>query len=189
MHRSLNSRRQRVLPDRQRGAALAISLLILTVLTLLGIAALRSSRLELRLSQNAESRVNALQTAQAMADSVTQADSNLSIGAGPAYVACFKPTSNDTQPDNLPFVCTSSGVAVANAVQLRSYTYAQVLREAPEFLTTGTLRGAGDSSRAYDFARFTVTGGYDHSAQGFGAAEVVQGVLKLHAKPQGVTYQ
>ena len=46
---------------RQAGAALATSLLILSVLTLLGLAAMRGSKTELRLSQNAESRVNALQ--------------------------------------------------------------------------------------------------------------------------------
>ena len=44
---------------RQQGAALATTLLILTVLTLLGLAAMRGSRLELKLAQNAESRVNA----------------------------------------------------------------------------------------------------------------------------------
>ncbi|HET7797678.1 MAG TPA: PilX N-terminal domain-containing pilus assembly protein, partial [Nevskia sp.] len=59
-------------PRRQQGAALATALLILIVLTLLGLAAMRGSRLELRLSQNAESRVNALQSAQAIADGVTQ---------------------------------------------------------------------------------------------------------------------
>ena len=62
-------------------------------------------------------------------------------------------------------------------------------REAPEFLSTAALRGAGNSGRSYDYARFTVIGGYDHSSEGFGAAEVVQGVLKLHAKSGGVSYQ
>ncbi len=169
----------------QKGAALAISLLILIVLTLLGIAAMRSSRLELRLSQNAESRVNALQSAQAIADGVTQSDANLSVSAGAGYVACYKPSDSAKQPDTLPFAC----VAPTLSAPLNAYTYAQVLREAPEFLTTATLRGAGNSSRSYDFARFTVTGGYDHSADSFGAAEIVQGVLKLHSKPQGVNYQ
>jgi hypothetical protein len=59
----------------------------------------------------------------------------------------------------------------------------------PEFLTTATLRGSGNSSRSYDFASFNVTGGYDSSTNGFGAAEVTQGTLKLHAKSQGVSYQ
>ncbi len=72
---------------------------------------------------------------------------------------------------------------------LADHTYAQVIRESPEFLTTATLRGAGDSGRSYDFARFTVTGGFDSSTNGFGAAEVTQGTLKLHAKPQGLNYQ
>ena len=72
---------------RQRGAALATALLILIVLTLLGLAAMRSSRLELKLSQNAESRVNARQSAQAIADGITQVDANLAIGSGPGFLA------------------------------------------------------------------------------------------------------
>ncbi|GAC1620895.1 MAG: hypothetical protein NVS9B10_03120 [Nevskia sp.] len=179
----------------QDGAALAVSLLILIVLTLLGIAAMRSSRLELKLSQNAESRINALETAQAVADAVTQSDSNLSISAGPGFIGCYVAS---VVPDSLPnasldqYPCSDSTTVrspLALSTALPGYTYAQALRETPEFLTTAALRGAGNSGRSYDFARFTVTGGYDSSAAGFGAAEVTQGTLKLHTKPQGVTYQ
>ena len=189
---------------RQTGAALAISLLILFVMTLLGIAAMRSSRLELKLAQNAESRVNALQTAQAVADAVTQSDSNLSVSAGPGYIGCFASSGTDSggfslAPDTLPnasldqYPCsdsaTTSTALTFGVTTLPSHVYAQAIRETPEFLTTATLRGGGNSGRSYDFARFTVTGGYDSSAAGFGAAEVTQGTLKLHAKSQGVNYQ
>lgn len=172
---------------RQRGAALATALLILTVLTLLGLAAMRGSKMELRLSQNAESRVNALQSAQAIADGLTQNDANLAIGNGPGHSACYVP--DDDLPDSLPFSCSSPSLAAPTDAALQAWTYARVLREEPEFLSAAALRGAGNSGRSYDFARFTVTGGYDHSAEGFGAAEVVQGVLKLHTKPTGLNYQ
>lgn len=180
---------KRSMRGQQRGAALATALLILSVLTLLGLAAMRGSKTELRLSQNAESRVNALQSAQAIADGVTQNDANLSIGNGPGYSACYVPGSSGSAPDSLPFTCASPTLAAPGDTALQSWTYARVLREDPEFLSAAALRGAGNSGRAYDYARFTVTGGYDHSAQGFGAAEVIQGVLKLHAKPTGVSYQ
>lgn len=174
---------------RQRGAALATALLILIVLTLLGLAAMRSSRLELKLSQNAESRVNARQSAQAIADGITQIDANLAIGSGPGFLACYRPASGIAQPDSLPFSCAAPSLPAPADEALRAYSYARVQREAPEFLTTATLRGAGNSGRSYDYARFTVTGGYDHGREGFGAAEVEQGVLKLHARPGGVSYQ
>lgn len=174
---------------RQAGAALATSLLILSVLTLLGLAAMRGSKTELRLSQNAESRVNALQSAQAIADGVTQNDGNLTIGTGPGYSACYVPSSSGSGPDSLPFTCSSPSLAAPDDTALQSWTYARVVREDPEFLSAAALRGAGNSGRSYDYARFTIIGGYDHSAQGFGASEVVQGVLKLHAKPTGVSYQ
>ncbi len=171
----------------QGGAALATSLLILTVLTLLGLAAMRGSKMELRLSQNAESRVNALQSAQAIADGVTQNDANLAVGNGPGYSACYVPGSD--APDSLPFTCATATLAAPGDAALQAWTYARVLREDPEFISAAALRGAGNSGRSYDYARFTITGGYDHSAAGFGAAEVVQGVLKLHAKTTGVNYQ
>lgn len=173
----------------QHGAALATALLILIVLTLLGLAAMRGSRLELKLSQNAESRVNARQSAQAIADGITQIESSLAISSGPGYRACYRPASGEAQPDSLPFACTSSTLAAPADGGLHAHTYALAQREAPEFLSTATLRGAGNSGRSYDYARFTVIGGYDHSSEGFGAAEVVQGVLKLHAKSGGVSYQ
>ena len=73
----------------QRGAALATALLILIVLTLLGLAAMRGSRLELKLSQNAESRVNARQSAQAIADGITRARAAIASGAARAKVDAY----------------------------------------------------------------------------------------------------
>jgi len=187
---------------RERGAALVISLLVLIMLTLLGIAAMRSSRVELKLSQNAESRINALQTAQAVADAVSQSSSNLSIATGPGFVGCYAASGSDANgnslaPNTLPdpvldqYPCAGTGTttALSGTQTLPAYTYGQVVRQSPEFLTTAALRGGGDSARSYDFASFNVTGGYDNTNQGFGAAEVTQGTLKLHAKTQGVTYQ
>jgi len=182
---------------RQAGAALAVSLLILIVLTLLAIAAMRSSRVELRLSQNTESHVASLQTAQALADLLTQTDANLPIFAGPGYVGCFT-GSGSSAPDTVPnttqdqYPCadtTTAKTAISISSALSDHSYAQVVRETPEFLTTAAMRGSGNSSRSYDFAKFTVTGGYDNTTNGFGAAEVRQGSLKLHAKAQGVSYQ
>lgn len=173
----------------QQGAALATTLLILTVLTLLGLAAMRGSRLELKLAQNAESRVNARQSAQAIADGITQVEASLAISSGPGFRACYLPPSGSDQPDSVPFSCSSATLTAPADDGLREHTYALAQRETPEFLTTATLRGAGNSGRSYDYARFTVIGGYDNSSNGFGAAEIVQGVLKLHAKSGGVTYQ
>lgn len=51
---------------RQQGAALAIALLMLVIITLLGVAAVRATQVELRLSQNAESRMSAQQSAETM---------------------------------------------------------------------------------------------------------------------------
>lgn len=45
------------------------------------------------------------------------------------------------------------------------------------------------SAKNYDFARFTATGGYDRSGDGMSAAEITEGILRLHTKVVGVNYE
>ncbi|MDB5986659.1 MAG: hypothetical protein JWR16_1712, partial [Nevskia sp.] len=97
----------------------------------------------------------------------------------------------------LPSVAASG---VANP--LPRNTYAQVLRNDPEFLSPSAVRGAETSGRNYDFASFTVVAGYDNSTPvdsnanatsasqpAAGASEVVEGLYVRHSKSTGVTYQ
>ncbi len=172
---------------RQSGAALAVSLLMLVILTLIGIAAMRVGRLELRLSQNAESRVNAQQRAQSLADAVlNQSSANLPIQAGTGALGCFI-SGGDTAPAVVPFSCNGVAPTLPSNTST-DFGYSQVTREQPEFVTPAALRD-GTSGRSYDFARFTVVAGYDNTGNGMGAAEVGIGVLRLHVQPTGVTYQ
>ena len=60
---------------RQDGAILVISLVILVAITLLTISSMRSSNIGLRMAQNEESRIAAVQGAQALAEPVIAASS------------------------------------------------------------------------------------------------------------------
>jgi hypothetical protein len=185
----------------ERGAALAVSLIILVILTLLGIAAMRASRLELRLSQNAESRMQALEAAQALGDAITNTASNLNISQGLGYSACYLASNLTLNPsiqaaDPLFANCTANTLNLPSAMANYSYGYALAKRDTPEFVTVGAIRGAGLSGRSYNFARFVVIAGYDDTGNslnpsevGQGAAEINRGILKLNVKPQGVNYQ
>lgn len=64
----------------QRGAALVIGMLFTIVLTVLGVAAIRSSSTGTRMARNAEARINGFQQAQAAADYVAAEALNLNLG-------------------------------------------------------------------------------------------------------------
>lgn len=181
-------------PSDQHGAALAVSLVMLVILTLLGIAAMRSSRLSLRLSQNAESRITALENAQATADNISSNPTvNFPVASGLPYVNCFANPTSDVA-NHIPSASTAAGswqscLTTTLTLVDPSFRYAQVIRESPEFVSAAALRGLAGSGRAYDYARFSVIAGFDNSDSGMGAAEVAVGKMVQHVKPTGVTYQ
>ncbi|MDO9451470.1 MAG: PilX N-terminal domain-containing pilus assembly protein [Stagnimonas sp.] len=172
-------------PATQRGAALAIALLMLVIITLLGVAAVRTTQVELKLSQNAESRMTAIQGAESMVSFVTNGTS-LPVDGNENFAACVLPSAVTTQS----FTCISPSIDLSLATApLQAHGYALVRRELPLFVEVNVLREAELSARNYDFARFTVTGGYDRSGDGMSAAEITEGTLKLHTKVSGVNYE
>ncbi len=171
----------------QRGAALAIALLMLVIITLLGVAAVRATQVELKLSQNAESRMTAVQAAESMVGLVTNS-TNLPVNEDQAFVTCMKAASVTTALFACPSSTAQIDVSAATAA-LQSHGYALVKRETPLFVEVNVLREAELSAKNYDFARFTVTGGYDRSGESLSAAEVTVGILRLHPKIAGVSYE
>lgn len=178
------------LRNRQTGAALGIALLILLIITILGVAAVRATQVELKLSQNAESRMAATQAAQSMVAFVSTAD-NMPVNDNIGYHACVRAGSVSL---GIVPVCASSTTAIALTgitAPLLAHGYAEVRREQPLFVEVNVLRAVGSelSAKNYDFARFTATGGYDRSSEGMSAAEITEGILRLHTKVVGVNYE
>ena len=171
---------------RQTGVALATALIVLVILTLLGVAAMRASRLELRMSNNSQSQLSSLQQAQSIADAVVANSSNISVQPGTNYFFCFSAAAPyaPAHPPSPPF--TSSGGCASYTIGSVTYTllgsivmpsvavvgvvnplpqnaYAQVLRNNPEFLPPTAVRNAETSGRSFNFTSFTVIAGYDNS--------------------------
>ena len=63
-------RRQYKFAAKQQGAILVVSLMFLIAITLFTVSSMRSSNIGLRIAQNEESRVAAVQAAQALADAM-----------------------------------------------------------------------------------------------------------------------
>lgn len=170
----------------QRGAALVIALVFLIAITLLGLTSIRSSTMELRMAMNEETRITALEQAQAMIDLVKSDEDNLPVQTGVAgsTVNCYV-VDNYTPPSNIP--CTHATKTVnldTETGQLDGNVYTLVTRLTPA--TSPAPRGLGMSGDKFDVALFGVVGGYDRSDEGLGASEIEQGLIKPLPKARGI---
>lgn len=175
---------------RQHGAALAVALLILVVITLLGVAAVRATQTELKLAQNSESRMTAVQSAQSMVSLIP--NELLPVNGDENFRACYRPSPDGNALRTPLFTCAPTDAEIpltAAPVALQDFGYLLVRREQPLFVQVNVLRDAATSAKTYDFARFTITGGYDRSGDGLSAAEITEGQLRLHTKIAGVNYE
>lgn len=171
----------------QRGAALGVSLFILIILTLLGLTAMRGSALSMRLAANEEARLNANESAQALIDaqllSATVVANNFPLtNTLNATIACYPEGLVLGQaPLHAPFTCALPGKTppTSHEGKFESSSYLEIFREAgpggQPFVTGNSVPTGGNSYRVL-YARFRITGGYDRSTEGMGAAEVTQGV-------------
>lgn len=179
------------IPTRQNGIALATALIFLVIITLLGLVAVRSSTTELRLAHNEQIRVEALEAAQAVVDSVLNNPQNLPINSNIDYLACFdsgtrgthmpcpaeKATLVLTQNDEPVQPSTPADECDPNADIFASGIYAESRRLPPEDVPVpGALFTSMDKFHA---AAFSVRGQYACGNTGLGSADIEQGVLIL----------
>ncbi len=176
----------------QQGAALATALFFMIVITLLGLAAMRSGRTDLRLALNEESRVQALQSAQSLLEDLLLDADNLAVLPGSGYVqSCYISDLLDASvlAAKQGFDCGSSSndASVLSDGPLKKYGYTLIERESvagSDFAPVSALR-RGDSGAQFKLASFTVLSGYDRTMSSraadapeesnFAAAEVSQG--------------
>lgn len=158
----------------QRGVALATALVFLVVITLVGLVAMRSSVVELRLARNTQFEIEAAQTAQAVVDAVVANLDNFSVDLQPGGIACYDSGSD------APAACGAAFAAnlldVQNAL-FQDGIYAEVRRLPPaQVPPPAPLLTSMDKFSA---AAFAVRGQYNRAAAGLGAADIEQGVLRL----------
>lgn len=162
---------------RQSGAALAVSLVLLVVITLLGIAAMRSSALELTMAGNQQLRMEAVERAQSIVDAVHNNGSAFVVSDSSGYTNCTNnvPLNADgTDP------CHERSLVLPTSMFTTTVDMAKVIREDPPVIAPP--RGLGTSIVAFDAAPFSIEASYDERANGAGRAEVVQGSIVLVPK-------
>lgn len=178
-------------PARQHGIALATALIFMVVITILGLVAVRSSTTELRLAHNAQVRVEALQAAQAVVDSVISNPANLPVSADPDFLLCYDSGANGSHkacpsehaglvlatPQNLTVASAPAGECDPQASLFQSGVYAEARRLPPEDVPVpGAFLTSMDK---FHMAAFSVRGQYACGNTGLGSADIEQGVLKL----------
>ncbi|MDH3377863.1 MAG: pilus assembly PilX N-terminal domain-containing protein [Gammaproteobacteria bacterium] len=181
------------LPNRQRGVALAVAMILLLGVTVVSVASLNTSLLELVMAGNEEARMSAFQKAQAGLDAV---EKELCTD----YVAFFAPydttgASSCTSGGFDGKTCDNTTLALpadyddpddlANT-QIRVARFAQVERSSPrgddsvdpaDFDNVSCSVGYRPSSAAKTYASLIFESKYDAIASRGGRAQLAQGYL------------
>lgn len=154
----------------QTGAALVTTLLILVVVTLASLAAIRSSRLELRMAGNMESKLQSFQTAQAMADAVYATPAMIPVIGAPGYTVCT-PTMTTCDRNDISIAQLDHHIASGELVGVVQHTGEGIVP-----------RGLETSADKFGAVRYRINATFDRTDQNLGRADIVQGMLVLVPK-------
>jgi Tfp pilus assembly protein PilX len=148
--------------SKQRGSGMLAALILILSLTFLGVAATRTSVMELRMARNLEEEMNIFQTAQAAVDSVISDTANLPV-SGPL----FTPTT--VTLSGTPFDTVTGEVLTAQAERT-------VDCGPPPRIAKGA------SLRSFSSFSYRISADVDKLATGKGRSYVRQGYLVLGPK-------
>ncbi len=166
----MNNRRQAPL-KRQQGAILMIALLFLVTITLLTVSSMRSSNIGLRMAQNEEARIAAVQAAQALADAIVANPASTPVVGKSGYTACTAGQANCDRQD-LPVEDSMLAYEIAtNHISARVERTGSVFRPPPRVVES--------SIDKFTSASFRVTTTYDRVDEGLGRQQITEGVLVL----------
>lgn len=151
-----------------------ISLIFLIAITLLSVASMRSSNINLRMAQNEESRVAADQAAQALADAIVSKPESTPVVGISGYTVC---TIGEYDCDRYDLAVSDSMLAASidsNFISARVERTGTVFRPPPRIVES--------SIDKFSSASFRVTATYDRTADGLGYRQISEGVLVLVPK-------
>jgi len=160
--------------QKQSGAILVITLIFLVAITLITISSMRSSKIGLHMAQNEESRVTAVQAAQALADVIVANPASTPVVGTTGYTVCTAGQSG----------CNRNDLAVNNDVLYSAvasnHLSARVERTGNVF--SPPPRIVESSIDKFTSASFKVITEYDRADEGLGRQQITEGVLVLVPK-------
>jgi len=157
--------------DKQRGVVLFISLIMLIVIGMLSVSLMGMSRVEMRMANNEEARISALQMAQGMSDIIVADPDKTPVVGGAGYTICAGSSEGcDATMTNLPDNYLTTAVT-------DGYLSASATRADPEFRPPP--RGMGFSASKFVGTSFRLRSIYDRTEDGQGYGAVEEGVIVL----------
>lgn len=157
--------------QKQQGAILVIALMFLVAITLFTISSMRSSNIGLHMAQNEESRLAAIQAAQALADVIVANPASTPVFGKSGFTACTA-GQQGCDRDNLPI----SDPTIAGEVATYHLS-ARVERTGGEFQPPP--RAVESSIDKFTSASFRVITTFDRIDDGLGRQQITEGVLVL----------
>lgn len=169
----------------QSGAALFVALMFLIIITMLSLAAMRSSMLELRMASNQELKNTAFQHAQAVLDATIGDSGNMPTLAGVGDTNCMGSDPGASGTCELSSVELDEGYLATNTEFFDGditdgEVYSRVTRLAP--LERAAPRSIGTSLSTFSVATYEVDAVYDLSNIGQGRARLREGLMLLISK-------
>jgi len=160
-----------VYADRQRGVVLFICLIMLVIIGMLSVSLMGMSRVELRMANNEEARISALQMAQGLSDIIVADPDKTPVVGGAGYKICTVGYSGcdadmTALPDNALKEAVTNGHLSASAT-----------RADPEFRPPP--RGMGFSASKFVGTSFGLRSTYDRTEDGLGYGAVEEGLIVL----------
>ena len=162
------------LQRKQSGAILIVALAFLVVITLFTVSAMRSSKIGLYMAQIEESRITAMQAAQALADAIVANPASTPVTGSTGYKAC---TSGQQGCDRYDLPVENgllySAVASPN-MRARVERTGNVFQPPPRVIESSIDKVTS--------ASFTVVTEFDRIDDGLGRSQITEGVLVLVPK-------
>lgn len=157
--------------NRQRGGVLLISVIFLIVMGLMGLAAMQTSRLELRMAGNEELRLGAHQVAQSLVDAVIATPAMTPVIGGAGFTLCT-PGLADCDRDSLFMPAAELQGEID-----QGHLTGRAMMTAPS--NSPPPRGLGYSADKFVATAFEVNTRYDRADEGLGQADITQGLIIL----------
>lgn len=156
---------------KQDGAILIIALMFLVAITIFTISSMRSSNIGLHMAQNEESRIAAMQAAQALADAIVANPSSTPVVGLTGFTVCTAGQSDCDRYDlSVENPILASGIA-ENYIAARVERTGNVFQPPPRVVES--------SIDKFTSASFRVTTTYDRVDEGLGRQQITEGVLVL----------
>ena len=151
-----------------------VALVFLVAITLYTVSSMRNSKLGMHMALNEESRITAVQGAQALADAIVANPASTPVIGTTGFTACTAGEQNCNSNDLKVVDSDLTTSVAANHLSARVERTGLVFRPPPRVVES--------SIDKFTSAQFRVTTQYDRMDEGLGRQQITEGVLVLVPK-------